>query len=741
MSKLLYPFYRLTGVARRPLPSLSTAIVLAGLSFALPQSAFAEAGSGPEIKQGPSGLPDGRVYEQVSPKNKFGNEAAPTSGETPPYVAAGADGDEVAYFKNGPFGETQSGFDFFSIGRRFSDGWQSHGAVSRGEGIQGAFRTNPQNGLGFSSDMTASVFATPDVFVPEQELSSPTPHIYRFSEDGLVQWIGKPTISEPVRFRNADRGDLAGASSDLSTIYFAFEGSLVPADEEPNPALGNISYSQELHAQNEGAGNAVSEDSFYEWHEGVLEAAGVLPDGHLDPYGAAPAVIPASTNRGYPEEQDNEVSEDGRSAFFVSPDPESNSGRPSELYVRQTAQDGTQKTTLVSRDLLLAEVDGLPSAAPSGVLKGLAGSQSYIYASPDGSRVFFTSTDQLTADAPSDQEIKVYEFDTVRNTLTYIPGLSTHPSEILHSSRNGSNLLFASEGELGLWNEGTVTNIAQGFVKVTRSTETGSVYVFQTRAAFPEFGFNNGDGEYEEVYRYETAGNTLSCISCPPAGTAPLGDAELSHAFPSGNEGNTFLMLTADHGMSDDAGRIFFDTPSALVAQDTNGVRDAYEWENGTVYLISTGVSRRESFFGDNSPSGNDVFFSTAEGLAPGDADEGYDLYDARVPRPGDQLPPSAVPCEGAVCQGPPSVPQLLTPPASEAFDGPGDLEPPPSHSTPKSLTRKQRLARALKACKSHKKVGKRRKCERQARGSYGTKAAAARQRGGVGRHHNGRGK
>jgi hypothetical protein len=63
--------------------------------------------------------------------------------------------------------------------------------------------------------------------------------------------------------------------------------------------------------------------------------------------------------------------------------------------------------------------------------------------------------------------------------------------------------------------------------------------------------------------------------------------------------------------------------------------------------------------------------------LLPGDTDETYDVYDARIPRPGDDLPPVAVPCKDSVCQGPPSVPQLLAPPASETFNGAGNLAAP----------------------------------------------------------------
>ena len=93
----------------------------------------------------------------------------------------------------------------------------------------------------------------------------------------------------------------------------------------------------------------------------------------------------------------NQVSEDGHAAFFISPDPGSESGRPSELYVRLTAADGTKLTELVSRDLLLPESGGQPAGAPTGIPHLVT--QHEFFASPDGSHTFFESMDQLTPDA------------------------------------------------------------------------------------------------------------------------------------------------------------------------------------------------------------------------------------------------------------------------------------------------------------------------------------------------------
>ena len=87
---------------------------------------------------------------------------------------------------------------------------------------------------------------------------------------------------------------------------------------------------------------------------------------------------------------------------------------------------------------------------------------------------------------------------------------------------------------------------------------------------------------------------------------------------------------------------MFFDSPDALVPQDTNGLEDVYEYEprrrevtcerrlamstfsersSGCVDLISSGTSSGESAFYDASENGDDVFFVTASRLTAADYD------------------------------------------------------------------------------------------------------------------------
>ncbi len=210
-------------------------------------------------------------------------------------------------------------------------------------------------------------------------------------------------------------------------------------------------------------------------------------------------------------------------------------------------------------------------------------------------------------------------------------------------------------------------------------------------------------------------------------------------------------------------GRLFFDSADALVPladptkqetipggqQITVGVENVYEYEvqgaggcgseGGCVSLISSGTSPHESAFLDASENGDDVFFLTAAQLAPQDEDTNFDIYDASVCGAACPTTPPPPPetCKGEECFKRYVSEQALLAPATATSSGSGNLgqisvlgkkEAKPA-TTKKALTRAQKLALALKACKKDKKKSKRVACERQARKRYGpTKAAAKRQ-------------
>jgi hypothetical protein len=235
-------------------------------------------------------------------------------------------------------------------------------------------------------------------------------------------------------------------------------------------------------------------------------------------------------------------------------------------------------------------------------------------------------------------------------------------------------------------------------------------------------------------------------VSCNPSGVPATSGAEIvGYQGEISSSGDRSSVLTRN--LSADGNRVFFQTAEALVPQDTNGQTDVYEWEDGRLYLISTGQSSSPSFFGDASADGDDVFFFTRQALVGQDQDNNIDVYDARVGggiAAQNPLVPVA-PCAGEACLAAPGAPPAFSVSSSAAFSGTGNLALPTA--TPavkvkaKALTGSQKLAKALKACGREPKK-KRAVCKAQARKRYPGKSKA-RQAGrsagtskSSGRHH-----
>jgi hypothetical protein len=719
--------------------ALAAAFLLLVASLSLPGAAGAYATIAPPPKASTSsGLPDGRVYEEASPANKHGYQAGatalnpelPTEIQVLPALAS-ADGDAIAFGSSGPAAEVDSsGLNATFVAERTSQGWKSHSTTARGLNQTGGISLLIQSPvwLDYSPDLSHFAYAVTAADVAGAPAVG-SGNFYLMGSDPLAEPVWLLRGAEMTALEEQPGTELVGMSPDASIVYIAYNGRLLPQDSSR-------------------AGWGI-----YEYHEGALSEVGVLPDGSLPPEGAMPAATDTSLHERYglgennPASLDNQVSEDGRRLFFMA-------GK--QLYVHETEADGSARSVLVSASQLSGHVgeaapDGVAlfrnltkNAAPSGTEES---APTYAYAAPDGSHVFFQSVDQLTNEAPGGIETKVYDFDVDTGSLEYLPNIKL--GGIVTAATDGSSFVFESLAgavpELDRWSAGpaggSISPIVQlpggGFVGPGRLVANGTVLVFQ--AAAPIAGFN--DAGSEQIYRYDIGNNELSCVSCPPAGVTPSGNAYLSpldqYADRFGLSVPGPRIVNDTRGVSSDGKRIFFDSPDPLVSRDTDGNLDTYEWENGEIFLISSGTSANYSLFLDNSQSGDDVFFATSDELVQGDNDQGFDVYDARVPRPGDTPPPSAVPCSGDVCQGPPSVPQLLGAPPSATFDGAGNIASSSAgrtqmktKSAPKPGSRSQKLARALKACRRNRSKHKRVVCERQARRRYPAAKATTVRRG-----------
>jgi len=270
----------------------------------------------------------------------------------------------------------------------------------------------------------------------------------------------------------------------------------------------------------------------------------------------------------------------------------------------------------------------------------------------------------------------------------------------------------------------------------------------------------------EQVYLYDAVAGKVICASCDPTGAQPLGvEYEQLEGGPVAGQkvwpGTTWLAANipgwtpfrgaeARHQARylSNSGRLLFNSRDALVSQDANGTEDVYQYEppgvgdcttaiptysarsGGCVGLISSGSATDESGLLDASETGGDVFFLTTAKLSSADFDQSFDIYDAHECSAASPCLPvlatPPLPCDsGDSCKAPATPqPNLFGAPATTTLSGVGNLAGQPT-SKPPSLTRAQKLRRALKACKAKKRKGKRRACERGARKRYAAKRSA----------------
>ncbi len=413
------------------------------------------------------------------------------------------------------------------------------------------------------------------------------------------------------------------------------------------------------------------------------------------------------------------------------------------------------RVTAVGEHTLMIQPEATESVSPDALTGRPAGVVGVLGGSGDGSAVYFVAGGVLAGDTreyeyvnakgehENASETAANEHEVVNLYEWYLP--SSGPAVVTFIARLDD---AGSEGDGD--EEDWIDYLGLVFPHVerrSRVTGDGGTVLFASRRSLTGYGNSGPCGGYREVcsefFRYragvEGGLGRLTCVSCnPDRAVGPLGDA-LLEGEGGGVRGSAGAWLSRN--LSADGDRVFFETPDALVAGDTDSGTDVYEWEadgegscvsdvqdEGCLFLISSGLSE-PAYFGDASADGDDVFFFTRQALAPTDVDSNIDVYDARVCVKGEsceELPRvGAAECGGEGCVSPaPPVPPGAVDLGSVSVGGSGNLPETPGSgggSKPR-LSVKQELAAALRVCRAKHDRRRRRVCEARARKRYPVK-------------------
>jgi hypothetical protein len=662
-----------------------------------------------------AGLPDARVYEQVTPVDK--NGAAP--GGDISLIQAARDGSAITFLSRGgiPGSEGAQKYPNY-LASRGSD-WSTRGLLPP------AALGSTAGVLGLSQDLTRAYVAQSSLPASPADLSQ--------RDNATGGW--RPIA---LKGENVETFRYVGGSTGGSTVVFESGTKLPPGGVEEAP---------NIYAWDRGSG--------------MLSLAGVFNNGLPPEKGALAGSNEPSNLRHFLQAQ-HTVSSDGSRVFFSDI-------ANGQLYLRQnptqpqSALGGKGNCTEAALACTL-QVSASKRSTPDPLGPKPA---AFWGATPDGSVAFFTSPAKLTNNAttgPKDEGNDLYRYEAGSGSLTDLTPdkAATDPNGaevrgVLGASEDGSYVYFAANGVLSktlnaqgekatlgncsvtgpvqsgsgtcnlyLAHEGKVAFIAklqvtslgsrydladsanwlfsyakEGDETSSRVSADGQSLLFRSQLSLTGYDSQG----FPELYRYSASDNALRCISCNPTGAAPVGAAMLRSIRAQGEFGTSPIASTLTQNLSADGNRVFFETPDKLIAGDTNGeggcpvvygtvartCQDIYEWEaagsgtcssarqnGGCLYLLSTGTSPEASFFADASASGNDAFFFSAQPLVGQDKDQILDIYDARVgggiasqnPTP---LPicPTPEACRGGV----PASPANQSP-GTSSFAGPGNPKP-----------------------------------------------------------------
>jgi Tol biopolymer transport system component len=326
------------------------------------------------------------------------------------------------------------------------------------------------------------------------------------------------------------------------------------------------------------------------------------------------------------------TSADGSVVFFSTGEGlvEADTDLESDVYMRDLTS-GT--TTLISA----GEAGCAPACGNGPADAGFAASSS------DGTKVFFVSEERLAA-ADSDGSADIYVRNLASETTSLVSagGPSCAPAcgngafddvALRGISADGSHAYFTTAESLSGADIDTAVDIysrslSGGLTTLVSQGGEGCAPACGNNGAVPVFQGSSESGSRAFFSTDEPlVGADKDTATDVYVRDLPAGPTTLISGGTSATQTASFAAATAD------GAHVFFTTPEGLMAEDKDGFNDVYEWNGGTLVLVTPAAcsSACSATFDAVSADAGTILFSSAEQLAGADTDSSVDIYSQEV--------------------------------------------------------------------------------------------------------------
>lgn len=547
---------------------------------------------------------------------------------------------------------------------------------------------------GISADGSVAVFSTAEKMVTGDTDGEEDVYVRSFDE-GLGEYITREVSIGPKGGNDTRPAHYDGISADGEQVFFSTRERLVGADtdDKEDVYVRNLKENKTVLASQgdpsctgEGCGKGETDSSFA--FNGVPAEGGKVfftsaellngadKDNSIDIYvrdlaagttelvSAGDSSCVGSCGNGAQAASFLGTDKAGDKAFFATAESlsgEDSDTEESDIYERDL---GAERTYLVS----------VSGTCPSGLPPGQNCEPSFGGASPDGSHVFFESSEQISSE-DKDKFQDVYDWSGGTPVLASIgPNGGNGEDNVTYAgtSGDGGTVYFQTDEKLDTTADtDSVQDVYQRTGGVTSLVSAGeggkgnggtlASFSWASTAAGPQVvAFRTGEALTSEDKDssqdvYERSGGVTTLVSIGPEG----GNGEVDANFS---------------GASEDGSKIFFVTTESLVAADKDTSNDIYMRSGGETVLVSAGQINGNGEFPAAlhgvSADGSKAFFMTQERLTEGDDFAGEaDVYSWS--EPGKTLLVSVKNSADLVIGPPPPTLEGTNPPSPNASTAP----------------------------------------------------------------------